>query len=155
AHARKVAEPGNLVFAALIRMRDEAAHGDGLAVKRRYRSLHLLEVQGRADLAIAQAYRHRIHRGYLGINAQDDAAVERYARRDLENHAHLATVDIVADDAGRRDVTAGDNGDFLADVDVSGLIVQAHELRPAQNIHAILRLEGSDQHIDAVAGGGE
>jgi hypothetical protein len=39
--------------------------------------------------------------------------------------------------------------------DQSGLAIHGHDLRPAQHVDPLLRLQGPHQHVDRVAAGGK
>ncbi len=139
----------------------QTAEDHGLAVQGadRGRGLRGLDLGGLDHLAIGEqghgdAVVGIADFGLFGVDLHDDQSVGTDARGDAEDQAHVFQLDIV-DLAGGRDLAAGDARDALAHQDEGGLVVEGHDLRPAEDVQALALLQGAQQDADAFAGGGE
>ena len=93
-----------------------------------------------------------VHLRFLRVDFHDDHAVGADPRRDAQDQAGVLQIDVlVCAQPSKRE--PDDPRHAFADLDERRLVVQRHDLGPAENFHPPRFLQGPDQDADALAGG--
>ncbi len=156
-HPRQIAQQRHLAADHGGVLGDQAAEDDGLAAGRADGGLGRdgLDPRGADHLAGGgnrdrHTFFFRADLGFLGVDFHDHHSVRADARGDTQDQAHGFELDVV-DLAGLADLGPGNARHTLANLDEGRLIVERHDLGPAEHVQSPALFQGANEHAHTFA----